>query len=524
MQPQTYPMQKNSLVAWDINKSGDLLIRLAKETTLPGLINLILNEAQTLTGAEGGTFYRLSGEDEEACLKFAAIHNTALNIQIHNAEEDEKGWQAIPLYKKGQPNHENVASFVALTKESVIIDDAYETSNFDFSGTRIFDEKHRYRSRSIMALPLLNHDKRVIGVIQLLNARNDNGHLHNFSPEDKETVEAMAKFAAISLDNQKLVDSHKNLLDAFIKALAQIIDVRSPHTSAHCQRIPVLTELIAGAACERKSGYFSEFDLNEDEWYELRVAAWMHDCGKLATSENVLNKGTKLERLHDGMESIRSRFAARVYQTTANEEQMAIRNDLAFLERINKGGEFMSDEDKDRVNAIAKTTWLDAEGNAQPTLTEEEVYNLCITRGTINEEERSHINSHIDVTIEVLEKLPFPPKLKRVPEYAGGHHERMDGRGYPKGLTRDEMSIPARIMGVADVFEALTAKERPYKPPMPLSQAFSILRNMKEEQHIDPDVFELFLTSGVWKQYAKEHMLPEQMDVTDVKPYLESAS
>ncbi len=520
MHNQAISMDSSQLIAWGLNNSGDLLIRLARETNLSGLMNLILTEAQSITGAEGGTFYRWSGEDEQACLKFAAVHNTALNIHIPDAAKDQSAWQPIALFKNGKPNHANVATFVALTKESVIIEDAYETSNFDFSGTRTFDEKHRYRSRSILAVPLLNHDNHVIGVLQLLNARNEQGHLHTFNEEDKETVEAMAKFAAISLDNKSLVESHKKLLDAFIKALAQIIDVRSPHTSAHCQRIPVLTELIAGAACKQSDGYFKDFNLDDDGWYELSVAAWMHDCGKLATSENVLNKGTKLERLHDGMSSVRARFAAMIYQTDNNDERIAIRNDLAFLERINKGGEFMSDEHKVRVKDLASKIWLDADGQPQPLLSGDEVYNLCITRGTINEEERQHINRHINLTIEVLEKLPFPPKLRRVPEYAGGHHERMDGKGYPKGLKREQMSIPARIMGVADVFEALTAKERPYKPPMPLSQAFSILKNMKDEQHIDPDVFHLFLTSGVWRQYAEEHMLPEQMDVDDVTSFL----
>jgi HD-GYP domain-containing protein (c-di-GMP phosphodiesterase class II) len=479
----------------------------------------ILMEARDLTGAEGGTFYRVDGDEQNAALNFEVIQNIALDIDIIDASKNDK-WIPIPLYRDGQPNNANVASFVALTKEPVIIDDAYETSSFDFSGTRSFDEKHRYRSKSIMAIPLLNHDDHVIGVLQLLNARNVNGHLESFSTDDRDTIAAMAKFAAITLDNHLLVDSHKNLLDAFIKALAQIIDVRSPHTSAHCQRIPVLTELIAKAACDDKEGYFKDFDLDEDGWYELSVAAWMHDCGKLATSENVLNKGTKLERLHDGMESVRARFAAKIHSIDSEQVKSQIRDDLIFIERVNQGGEFMSDEFKARVAKIGKQTWPDALGNEQPLLTENEVYNLCITRGTINDEERAHINRHIDITIEVLESLPFPPKLKRVPEYAGGHHERMDGKGYPRGLSREEMSIPARIMGIADIFEALTAKERPYKPPMPLSQAFSILKNMVKDQHVDPDVFELFLNSGVWKGYAAEHMLPAQIDVDDVSSFL----
>ncbi|MFC3701368.1 HD domain-containing phosphohydrolase [Reinekea marina] len=504
---------------WDLSRSGDLLVRLSKEHNLTDLMHLILTEARLLTGAEGGTFYRISGEDEQALLNFEVIQNAALGIDVIDASKTEK-WVPIPLYREGQPNKANVATFVALTKEPVIIDDAYETSSFDFSGTRVFDESHRYRSKSIMAIPLLNHDNNVIGVLQLLNARNPAGHLESFSTESRDTVAAMAKFAAITLDNHLLVDSHKNLLDAFIKALAQIIDVRSPHTSAHCQRIPVLTELIAKAACDDKDGYFKDFDLDEDGWYELSVAAWMHDCGKLATSENVLNKGTKLERLHDGMESVRTRFAALCHFSSNEQEKAQHRDDLLFLEKVNKGGEFMSEEDKARVSAIGQQTWPDAFGEQQPLLTEQEIYNLCVTRGTINDEERAHINRHIDITIEVLESLPFPPKLKRVPEYAGGHHERMDGKGYPRGLTREQMSIPARIMGIADIFEALTAKERPYKPPMPLSQAFSILKKMVKDQHVDPDVFELFLKSGVWKSYAQEHMLPAQIDVNDPSEFL----
>lgn len=504
---------------WDLSRSGELLIRLARETNMTDLMRLILTEARELTGAEGGTFYRVEGEGESAHLVFEVVQNAALGIDIYDARKSEK-WKPIALFHQGEPNHSNVASFVALTKEPVIIEDAYETSSFDFSGTRAFDESHRYRSRSIMAIPLLNHDDHVIGVLQLLNARNESGHLHTFGNDDRDTIAAMAKFAAITLDNQLLVSSHKNLLDAFIKALAQIIDVRSPHTSAHCQRIPVLTELIAEAACHETEGYFKDFNLDEDGWYELTVAAWMHDCGKLATSENVLNKGTKLERLHDGMESVRTRFAVVTAIAQSDTEKEQIRADLEFLETVNKGGEFMSDDAKARVAAIAQRQWPDAHGNMQPLLTTYEVDNLCITRGTINEEERAHINRHIDITIEVLESLPFPPKLRRVPEYAGGHHERMDGRGYPRGLTREQMSIPARIMGIADVFEALTAKERPYKPPMPLSQAFSILRNMVKDQHIDPDVYNLFLRSGVWKRYANDHLLPQQIDVDSAESYL----
>lgn len=171
--------------------------------------------------------------------------------------------------------------------------------------------------------------------------------------------------------------------------------------------------------------------------------------------------------LLDGFDAVAARFAAAMAQADSPTEADKLLKELDFLERINRGGEFMPESDKDRVRAIAARSWRDAWGQQQPLLNEAEVTNLCITRGTLNDEERQAINRHIDITIDILEQLPFPPKLRRVPEYAGGHHERMDGRGFPRGLTRDQMSIPARMMGVADVFEALTAKERPYKPPMP---------------------------------------------------------
>lgn len=504
---------------WLVDSTNDLLVRLAQEKGVVGLIQRILKEARLLTGAEGGTFYRFQDLGLASCLTFSVIHNTVLGIET--AEDEQAGqWHSIPLYNNGEPNHRNVASHVALSRTPVNIADVYTAESFDFSGTRQFDAAHDYRSQSMLTLPLLNHEDDVIGVLQLINARTAQGDIRPFTEADMRMVKAMAKFAAITLDNQLLVQSHKDLLDAFIQALARIIDVRSPHTSAHCQRIPVLTELIARAACEQTEGYFQDFNLNEDEWYELHVAAWLHDCGKLATSETILNKGRKLQGLLDGFDAVRARFAAAIVASETEARRAELRDDLEFVERINRGGEFMSDDDKARVRGIALLTWPDAYGEERPMLNEDEITNLCITRGTINDDERAAINRHIDITIDILEELPFPPKLRRVPEYAGGHHERMDGRGYPRGLTRDQMSIPARIMGVADVFEALTAKERPYKPPMPLSQAFSILGKMRADNHIDPDVFELFLTSGKWREYAEQHLLPEQNDVDDITPYL----
>ena len=179
----------------------------------------------------------------------------------------------------------------------------------------------------------------------------------------------------------------------------------------------------------------------------------------------------------------------------------------------NKGGEFISDESKERLTRIAAQTWTDSEGNTHHLLTPQELDFLLIERGTLSQKERDQINNHMAVTIDMLESLPFPRKLQRVPEYAGGHHEKMDGTGFPRGLTRDQMSIPARMMAIADIFEALTSKERPYKDPMKISQSLEIMQRMKENNHIDGDLYNLFVNARVWEKYAKQELLPEQLDI-----------
>ncbi|MGH8335991.1 MAG: HD-GYP domain-containing protein, partial [Gammaproteobacteria bacterium] len=320
-------------------------------------------------------------------------------------------------------------------------------------------------------------------MLQLVNARDaKTGETVPFAKSLEPIVAALASSAAIALDNQILLQDHKELLNSFIQVIAQAIDAKSFHTSAHCQRVPVLTELIAQAACESATGPLKDFDLDENEWYELRVASWMHDCGKLATPDYVLDKATKLHLLIDGIDTVRARFAAlkaqheitvlkRVIADPAQAEalQQGLQADLAsldadcaFIEKANVGGEFMRPEDQARVRQIAELRWVDQKGVEQPMLSEQEVKFLCIERGTLSFEERQKINDHMKVTIQMLESLPFPKNLRRVPEYAGGHHEKMDGTGFPRGLKREQMSWPARMMAIADIFEALTSSERPY--------------------------------------------------------------
>jgi HD-GYP domain-containing protein (c-di-GMP phosphodiesterase class II) len=521
----------------------ELLVTLSSEPTTARLLERILDEAQRLARAEGGTLYLFDESDiSKPCLRFALLRNDRLGFKQGGTAGEPITLPPLPMLdENGNENHRLVAVHVAHSRKMSNIADVYDVTDFDFSGTRRFDERTGYRSQSMLTIPLLNHASEMIGVLQLINAREaDTNRVIPFGDRVVPVIRALASYAAIALNNQMLVQDLKNLLDAFIKTIAKAIDAKSPHTSAHCQRVPLLTELIAQAACDDE-GQFREFRLDEDGWYELRVASWLHDCGKLSTPDWILDKSTKLHGMRDGIDAVNLRFlAARrdielAYckrMTDAGADAAALRaamdaevavleDDRQFILRSNKGGEFMAQELKDRVRRIAARTWTDADGNTQLMLTEEEVYNLCIERGTLSSEERNKINDHMRVTIDMLEGLPFPRKLRRVPEYAGGHHERMDGKGFPKGLKREQMSLPARMMAIADIFEALTASERPYKLPMKISQALSIMKRMRDENHIDPDLYRLFVEGRVWQRYAEAAPLkPEQLDVTDVSAYL----
>jgi HD-GYP domain-containing protein (c-di-GMP phosphodiesterase class II) len=434
-----------------------------------------------------------------------------------------------------------VAAYCVHHRQTVNIPDAYQAEEFDFSGTRAFDKQTGYRSQSFLTMPLANHRNEVIGVLQLINKIDAaSGRVLSFSPADQHLAESLASQAAVTLTKNILIDQLEQLFDALIKLIATTIDEKSPYTGAHCKRVPALTMLLADAADACADGPLKDFRLSADERYALEVAAWLHDCGKVSTPEHVRDKGSKLETVFDRIELINSRLEIlrrdaeiaslqqRLAAARAGDEQAAARHEQelhdklarvdtwqAFLARCNTGSESMSDEDQQQVRDIAAHTWQAADGSRRTLLTDDEIDNLTIPYGTLNQEERRIINRHIDITIKMLESLPFPRHLRNVPEYAGGHHERMDGKGYPKGLTREQMSIPARVMGIADVFEALTAQDRPYKKAYTLSKALQILGRMKQEHHIDPDLFDVFVNQKVFLEYARQLLPAEQIDVDD---------
>jgi HD-GYP domain-containing protein (c-di-GMP phosphodiesterase class II) len=523
-----------------IRQLNEIGIALSSEHDHDVLLENLLTSARELTQADAGTLYTYDASKQQ--LSFAIVQNDTLKLRLGGvSEEVGEQFPVIDLYQAdGLPNHHLVVAYTVLNDCTVNIEDAYTAKGFDFSGTRKIDQTTGYRSRAFLTVPMHNHHGDTVAVLQLLNKRTANGIDGKFSLADQHIAESLASQAAVAITNHRLVDEMQALFDSFVRVIATAIDAKSAHTGAHCRRVPDATLLLAEAAHRSKHPEVASFTLTDEDRYEIKTAAWLHDCGKVVIPHHVMEKSTKLEGLFDRLPSIEARFAVKqqalnmaqlraefeAYRNDASFtdadrkrfaiEQLALQEQLALVRRSNTDGEFIDDIDIERLQAIAQETWEDTNGQLQPLLTEDELNNLCVRRGTLNEEERKIIEGHVVATLNMLDELPFPKHLQRVPEYAGGHHERMDGTGYPKGLTRDQLSLPARMMGIADVFEALTAPDRPYKAAMKLSQALTIMGQMVEDQHLDPALFAVFIEEGVYLDYANQYLDEYQIDTVDI--------
>lgn len=546
------------------------------------LIRHTLFEGQRLLNCDAASLYLVT---PEKTLRF-----------VMRTRDDELVANEIALYDpdSGLPNEKYASTWCALNKQSVLIDDVYTEPRFDLSGTLRFDMHSGYHSVSMLTVPMAPRGGDVVGVLQFINKLDPaTGAVIPFPPDLVPLVETLASHAAVSLDNLDLIDERKSFMESLIHTVATAIDAKSPFTGRHSARVPELAVMLAKAAHNATAGPLAEFGFKtEDEWHEFRVGAWLHDCGKITTPENVIDKATKLEGIYNRIHEVRMRFevllrdadierleavcaggdaAAALAQFEAR--KVSLRADFALIADSNIGEENMPPAQMARLREIGNTPWLrhfdDGLGlaheellrrkvsSAQPLPVEEklladrpfhliergpddfpdpafnfkvdvpehlynhgELYNLCIQRGTLTPEDRYKINEHMIHGIIMLERMPFPKSLKRVPEYAGTHHETLKGTGYPRRLGAADLSVPARIMVIADIFEALTATDRPYKLPKKFSESLEILHSLKMKGHIDADLFDLFLISGVHLEYAQRFLSPEQVDVVDITPYL----
>ncbi|MBS1209193.1 MAG: phosphohydrolase [Proteobacteria bacterium] len=531
---------------------------LNSEMRLERLLDVVLDDVALATQARSGALYLY--DPETRSLK---------RSQVRGSKESLTDYAKVLRCEK-DVDHPVVQ--VAIQRCSI-------AGKIDASGAELF------------AVALETLEKEFVGVLVLELTRPVEPSRKGRRDPLVAFIEALSSTAAVAIETRRLVDSQKALLEAMIQLLAGAIDAKSPYTGGHCQRVPVLTRMLADAADAARDGPFRDFKLSEEDREAVHIGAWLHDCGKITTPEYVVDKATKLESIYNRIHEVRMRFevlkrdaelavwkahAGGTPEPAAMEGLRAVWHTLdqefAFVAECNKGGEHLDDDKIERLRMIAQRSWKRTLDDRLGLSREEErqligvpvealpaceylladkpehivprppgeiipadnpwgfhlevplhkfnrgeIYNLSVSRGTLTDEERYLINDHIVQTIMMLGRLPFPRHLRTVPEIAGGHHERMDGHGYPKQLTGMQMSIPARIMAIADVFEALTAADRPYKPPKTLSESLQIMARMAREQHLDAELFALFLRSGVYRDYAKRFLLAEQIDAVDIE-------
>ncbi len=500
-----------------LNRLIDIGIALSTESDRHRLLERILCEAKALTLADAGSLYTVRDADT---LVFEYVRNDTLGLQWSRNDSIDPQFPDVSLSAR------TVVAAAATKKSTICIPDAYASSAFDFSGTQAFDARTGYRSKSFLTIPMLDHEKQLIGVLQLINARDPETHaIVPFSYADQHLAESLASLAASALGNRLLIDALKEMLESFVTALAEAIDDKSPHTGGHCRRVPIVADALARALNRTRTGPLANVKLSEEQLYELHIAALLHDCGKVVTPTHIIDKATRLETVRDGIAEIAARFEivkrdieiSRLRGMISSGEVyyalQSLKADLDYVIRCNQASANMGDDVRTKLERIAARTYADRDGVLQPLLTASDIDNLSIPRGTLNSTERTIIEDHIVSTQKMLGRLRYPANLRNVPEIAGAHHERMDGTGYPHGLTGDQMSVQARVLAIADVFEALTAPDRPYRQPLPLSRALAILSEERDRGKLDPDLYDVFMKEQVYMSYAREHLSAQQMDL-----------
>jgi HD-GYP domain-containing protein (c-di-GMP phosphodiesterase class II) len=518
-----------------LNKLNEIGIALSHERHIPALLEKILIYAKDLTSADGGAIYTVTPAKK---LHFAIAVSDSMQFHVGGTSKLPIPFSDLPLFlDDGSPNDSLMVAYAVNHKKTINIKDAYHEHGFDFSGTRRFDERTGYRTKSVLTVPMKNHEDEVIAVLQLINPI---AH-RPFSEEDQQLAESLASQAGVALTNQYLIESLRGLFESLIRVIAEAIDEKSPSTANHGKRVPVVALLLAQAVSSMEDGPFKDVKFSEEELYELEVAAFLHDCGKITTPVHVVEKQSKLETIFDRIHLVNLRYDVlaesnekelfqkklQLFQTfypkefesiqkefaplekEHHEKLEAYQRDQTFIARCNEGKAIMTLEMLQRLRDIEQMAYLPG----RPLLTPDELENLSVVKGNLTQKEREIIEHHVVMTYRMLTQLNFPKELKCVPEIAASHHERVDGKGYPRGLKKEQMSIQARILAIADIFEALAAPDRPYKEALPLSQVFDIMGKMVDDGHLDPDLFDVFIKKKAYLSYARQYLASEQIDI-----------
>ncbi len=506
----------------ELSMLRNISIMLTQERDFDKLFGHILDAAIEYTNAEGATIYMVDEENKQ--LRFIKVFNSMMNISLN---ADEIKWPPIQLFSaENEQNLTNLATLCYHHKCSFNIPDVYEQTVFDNSGTLQYDKMNNYRTKSIVAIPMMDHKNRIIGVIQLVNALDHTGEKIAFADDEIGNLEVLASFSAILMNNQMLVKDIQTSFHQFISSIAWAIDIKSKHFSGHIARVSQLVGMFADEinnCCEGKSKFVG-IQFNPDELEEINIAGLMHDLGKIITPMHILDKSAKLQKITDRIELVKERID-HIRSLIDNElehcseerrkELLKILLNITryepFLIETNPGRGFLKNEDLDLLEEIYNFRYIYRD-QERKIINEDEYKNLCIRTGTLNQEDLKIIREHVSVTGKMLSQIKFPSYLSNAPLYAESHHEKLNGTGYPKGLKGDKIPLQSRIIALSDVFEALTAT-RPYKKPKKLSETMNILQKMVDNNEIDADLFEFALERGIFKNYAEIHLKKELIDI-----------
>lgn len=523
----------------DISNLSRIGVALSSETNLDKLFELILDEAVAYTNADAATIYKVS--DNEKFLDFVLVYNKSLNIRM-GINNKPIIWKSIPLYDRfGKSILKYIVTTVYHKKRLLCFDDVYKTTKYDITGTKEIDVANQYRSKSMLALPLKNHENEVLGVLQIINPLDLNGKVTIFNNEHKEMLKSLASMAAIAMSNRKLINDLESLLMQFMQSIAKAVERKSKYSSTHITKVALIADLIAQKINETSSGKFARLHLKPYEIKELSMAGLMHDIGKIVTPEHIMDKSTKLEKVTDRLGIIKLRVDLLKCHIQLLVSEIGVNkvikqiigwhtgvkfNSLAeilefldgiytFLEKVNQGAEFLEDNDISRIQAISNMK-IYLNKRRFIIITEDDAYNLSIRKGTLTNEEKKTMDDHVVVTWEMLSNLTFPKKYSNVAIYAATHHEKLNGTGYPFGLKAKDLKIQSRILALADIFEAVTSVDRPYAKPQKLSSALKILAVYAKNGEIDKNLLDLFLDSELYYEYARKYMDPIQIDEPDL--------
>lgn len=507
------------------NKLDEIMninLTFSSENDKDKLLEDILTLTRKLTNAQAGTLYIKSRDERQ--LNFKVVQNDILKTNLSKAQNN-LDWPSLEIYDENNNLNNSMVAVVCANERRVInISDVYTVKEYQFDGTKKFDAQTGYRSKSMLVIPLINHENEVIGVLQLINKVEENTkEILEFNKLDEKVIKYLASQAAVTLTNIQLIQGLEDLLDAFVTTIAKAIDAKSPYTSGHIEKVEKIALMVAKAINDDDTIY-KDVKYDDINYKELGLAAWMHDVGKISTPDYVMDKATKLEKIFDRVELIEQRielikkdlevkYLKNNISSNEFETETAKLNEYKhFIKKLNKGAEFMSEDDEAMLNQISKLRY-EIDGSEIPLLNEDETYNLSIKKGTLTKEEIDKIRHHAYLSYDMISSLPFPKKYKNVLNIACNHHEKLNGEGYPRGLSSDDISLEDRIMILADVFEALTANDRPYKDAMKLSQVKNILFGIANRGEIDKQLVEFFFNHKVLEEYSKQELLQEQLDI-----------